>query len=116
MCGVDDGKLRGHSAIFSKCSSREFLILSNASSVSYHRRIEINNKLSEEDSTNPVDSSYLSYTRTAKMGGSVSLTTDKKTASNSQHVDNKVSKLCGNGKSKQIEGGDSTFSELRLSI
>ena len=52
MGGVDDGKLRGHSAISSKCSSRESSILSNASSIPYHRRMEINNNLSEEDYTN----------------------------------------------------------------
>ena len=99
MCGIDDSKSREHSAIF-KCSSRKSLILSNASSISYHRRIKINNELSEEDSTNPVNSSYLSYTGTAKVGGSVSLATDKETASNRQ----------------QIEGGNSTSLELRLSI
>jgi len=116
MCGIDNSKLREHSAIFSKCSSREFSILSNTSSISYHRKIEINNELPEEDSTNLVDSSYLSYAGTTKVGSSVSPATNKKTASNSQHVDNEMPKLCGNGKSKQIEGGDSTSSELRLLI
>ena len=80
MCGVDDGKLRGCLAISSKCSLREFLILSNTSSIPYHRRMEINNDLPEEDYTNPVDSSHLSYAGTAKVGNSVSMATNKKAA------------------------------------
>ena len=68
--------------------------------------MEINNEFTEEDSTNPIDSSQLSYNGTAKVGSSVSLATDKKTASNSQCVNNKVPvlkevpKLCGKDKNK----------------
>lgn len=73
--------------------------------------MEITNKLSKENSTNSVNSFYLSYTRTAKVDSLVSLATNKKIANNSQHVDNKVSKLHGNSKGKQIKGGDPTSSE-----
>jgi len=81
--GINNSKLRGCSVISSKCSSRESSILSNASPIPYHRRMEINNDLLEEDHTNPVDSSHLSYTRTAKVGESVSTATNKKADSNS---------------------------------
>ena len=43
--------------------------------------MEINNDLpEEEDYTNPVDSSHLSYAGTAKVGNSVSMATDKEAA------------------------------------
>ena len=90
MNGIDNSKSRGCSAISSKCSSREFSILSNASSIPYHRRMKINNDFPKEDHTNPVDSSHLSYAGTAKVGELVSMATDKKATSNSQHVDNEV--------------------------
>ena len=75
--------------------------------------MKINNDFPEEDDTNPVDSFHLSYAGIAKVGGSVSMATDKKATSNSQHVDNEVPKLCGKGKGKQIEGDDSTSSKHR---
>ena len=79
--------------------------------------MEINNKLSKVDSIDPIDSSQLSYAGIAKVGGSVSLATNKEAASNSQHVNNEVStlkkwpKLWGNGKSSQIEGVNLTPSK-----
>ena len=97
---INNGKSRECSAISNKCSSRKSLILSNASSISYHKRIEINNKLSKEDSTDPVNSFYLSYARTVKVSSLVSLATDKKMANNSQHVNNKMPKPHGNSKGK----------------
>ena len=90
MGGIDNSKSRGCSAISSKYSSREFSILSNASSIPYNRRMKINNDFPEEDDTNPVDSFHLSYAGIAKVGESVSMATDKKATSNSQHVDNEV--------------------------
>jgi len=54
MGGINNSKSRGCSAISSKCSSRKFSILSNASSIPYHRRMKINNDFPEEDHTNPV--------------------------------------------------------------
>ena len=42
--------------------------------------MEINNDLPEEDYTNPVDSSHLSYAGTAKVGNSVSMATNKEAA------------------------------------
>ena len=79
--------------------------------------MEINNELPKEDSSNLVNSFHLSYAGTAKVDNSVSLATDKKTASNSQCVENevpalkRVPKLCGKSKSKQIKGSDLTFLE-----
>ena len=79
--------------------------------------MEINNDLLEEDHTNPVDSSHLSYTRTAKVGESVSTATDKKADSNSQCVDNEVPALKrvpkphGKGKGKKIKNDDPTSLE-----
>jgi len=83
MGSIDNSKLRECSVISSKCSSRESSILSNASSIPYYRRMEINNNLFEEDHTNLVNSSHLSYTRTAKMDEPVSIATNKKADSNS---------------------------------
>jgi len=45
--------------------------------------MEINNNLLEEDHTNLVNSSHLSYTRTTKMDEPVSIATNKKADSNS---------------------------------
>jgi len=89
MYGIDDGKSRGRSASSSKCSSRESSILSNASSMDYSRRMELN-ELPDENSFNPIDSSQLSCTETVKVGESVSMASDKETASISQHGDNEV--------------------------
>lgn len=112
--GVDNGKLREYLAISNKYSSREFLILSNASFISYHRKIEVNNELPKKDSTDLINNSHLSYARIAKVDSLVSLATNKKMASNNQHVDNKVStlkrvsKLHDNSKGKQIKSSNST--------
>jgi len=83
MDSINNNKLRECSVISSKCSSRESSILSNASSIPYYRRMEINNNLLEEDHTNPVDSSHLSYARIAKVDEPVSTTTNKKIDNNS---------------------------------
>ena len=86
MNNIDDGKIKGYLASSSNSSSRNSLVLSNASSRLYHKRIKINNKLPEVNSVNSIDlinSSQLSYAGTVKVGGSVSLATDKEVASNS---------------------------------
>ena len=93
MNDINNGKIRGHSVSSSNCSSRDSLVLLNVSSKPYHERMEINNKLSKVDSIDPIDSSQLSYAGIAKVGGSVSLATNKEAASNSQHVNNEVSTL-----------------------
>ena len=83
MNNIDDGKIKGYLASFSNSSSRDSLVLSNASSRLYHKRIKINNKLPEVNSIDLINSSQLSYAGTVKVGGSVSLATDKEVASNS---------------------------------
>jgi len=57
MNGINNGKIRGHSAFSRNCSLRDSLVLLNVSSKPYHKRMEINNKLSEVDSIDPIDSS-----------------------------------------------------------
>ena len=64
MCNINDSKSRRQSAFSSKCSLREFSILSNTSSIDYSRRMELNNKLSDEDSFNPINSSQLPHMET----------------------------------------------------
>jgi len=83
MNNIDDGKIKGYLASSSNSSSRDSLVLSNASSRLYHKRIKINNKLPEVNSIDLINSSQLSYAGTVKVGGSVSLATDKEVASNS---------------------------------
>ena len=94
---------------FSKYSLRESLILLNTSSVDYYKRIELNNKLLDEDSPNPINSSQLSYEGSAKVDKLVNMAIDKDTASSSQHIGNKIPALkrapkpYGKGKDKWIE-------------
>jgi len=90
MCNINDSKSRGLLASSSKCSSREFSILSNASSIDYSRRMKLNNELSDEDSFNPINSSQLSHVETVKVSQSVSIASDKKMASISQCGDNEI--------------------------
>ena len=79
--------------------------------------MEINNNFLEENYTNPVDSSHLSYAKTAKVDELVSIATNKKADSNSQCVDNevpalkRVSKPHGKGKGKKIKSNDPTSLE-----
>jgi len=117
MNNIDNGKMRECLASSSNCSSRDPLVLLNVSSKPYHERMEIKNKLLEVDSINPIDSSQLFYAGTAKVDSSVSLTTDKKAASSSEYVNNKVPalkkgpKLCSNSKGTQIKGINPTPSK-----
>jgi len=110
MCNINNGKLRDQSASSSKCSLRKFSILSNASSIDYSIRMELNNELSDEDSFNLINSSQLSHMETVKVGESVSIASDKKMASISQCGDNKipaykrVPKQYGESKGLQIKG------------
>jgi len=110
MCNINDSKSREQSASSSKCSSRKFSILSNTFSIDYSMRMELNNKLSNEDSFNPINCSQLSHMETVKVGKSVSIASDKKMASISQCDDNEISvckrvpKQHGESKGLQIEG------------
>ena len=72
--------------------------------------MELNNKLSDEDSFNPINCSQLSHMETVKVGESVSIVSDKKMASISQCDDNeifvckRVPKQHGESKGLQIKG------------
>ena len=68
--------IRGRSNFPSKVSLRSALILSAASSISYHERMEIKNNLPNEDIVDPIDSSQLSYKNNNDMGDSVGQVTD----------------------------------------
>jgi len=115
--GVNNSKIRRHSASPINGSLKDSLVLSNISSRPYHKRMKINNELPEVDSIDPIDSSQLSYTGTAKISSLVSQATDKKAASNSQCINDEVPtlkkepKLHTNGKSIQIEGINTIPSE-----
>ena len=60
----------------SNSSSRSYLVFSTASSTLYHKRIDINNNLLDEETTELIDSSHLSYAESNKQGKSVSRVTD----------------------------------------
>jgi len=53
--------IRGRTTSSSKTSSRSALITSNASSILYHERMEINNNLLDKEFRDPIDSSQPSY-------------------------------------------------------
>ena len=53
---IDCNIIRGRSTSSSKVSPRNSLVILNASSISYHKRMEINNNLPDEDSRDPIDS------------------------------------------------------------
>ena len=58
---VDYDIIRERSALSSKARSRNSLVFSSTSSTLYHEHIELNNKLLENKSQEPIDSSQLSY-------------------------------------------------------
>ena len=82
--------IRGRTTSSSKVSLRVALVTSNASSISYHERMEINNNLSDEEFRDPIDSSQLSYKGNNEEGNPVSEVTDNSLTRNLQHVRNKA--------------------------
>jgi len=58
---MDKDIIRGRSAFFSKNSSRELSILSQALSRAYHKRIEAMNNLNDDKFQDPINSLQLSY-------------------------------------------------------
>ena len=54
---IDSNIIRGRSVFPSSKSSRSTSIISKASSMLYHKRIEINNNLPDEEFVNPINSS-----------------------------------------------------------
>ena len=58
--GVDN-IIRGRSTSSSKMSSRSTSVVSYASSIPYHLRIEINSNLPDKNTVKIIDSSQLSY-------------------------------------------------------
>jgi len=66
---VDTDIIRRRSTSSSKVSSRESLIDSKASSMAYHKRIEIMNNLLNNDIWEPINSSQLSYALNKEEAG-----------------------------------------------
>jgi len=60
--GINTNIFRKRSTLSGKNSFRKSSILSQASSMAYHKRMEIMNNLQSEDIQNPIDSLQLSYT------------------------------------------------------
>ena len=73
---VNNDFIRGRSNSPSKASSRSTSVLSAASSIPYHERMEIKNDLPDEDIVDPIDSSQLLYKDNNDMGNSVGKVTD----------------------------------------
>jgi len=78
---------RGRSTSSSKMSSRSTSVVSDASSIPYHLRIEINNDLLDKITVEPIDSSQLSYQDNVKRRSNlVSEAADPGPIRKSQHV------------------------------
>ena len=90
---INSNVIRERFTFSSKTNSREASVLLNASSTPYHKRIEINNNLPDEDVWDPIDNSQLFYDNNIKVGDSVRKTTDNHLPRDSQHVWNEVPAL-----------------------
>ena len=68
--------IKGRKSSSSKASSRSTLISSSVSSQSYHKRIVLNNDLSDKKFVKPVNSSQMFYKNKSKEINTVSKATD----------------------------------------
>ena len=94
---VDDidfsANFRGRSHSSSRATTRSTLLISSASSILYHEKMEINNDLPDDDFKKSVDSSQLSYKDKSQQENCVSKMTDLELPSGLQHTSNKASAL-----------------------
>jgi len=94
---IDDinfsANVRGRSHSSSRATTRSTLLISSASSILYHEKMEINNDLPDDDFKKPVDSSQLSYKDKSQQENCVSKMTDLELPSSLQHTSNKASAL-----------------------
>jgi len=89
--GVDQNNIiRERSTSPSNVSFRRNSISSRASSVPYHKKMEINNNLLDEEFTEPIDSSQLSYNDSNGQGNFMSKATDNNTITRKQHGTNEA--------------------------
>jgi len=68
--------IKGRKSSSSKASSRSTLISSSVSSQPYHKRMVLNNDLSDEEFVKPVNSSQLSYKDKSEERNTISKATD----------------------------------------
>ena len=87
---VDIDMIRERSTLNSKASLRSSSIYLSTSSVLYHWHMKINNTLPDIKSREPIDSSQLSYKENEEIGNSISMTTDKPSPKEGQHVYNEA--------------------------
>ena len=73
---IDCNIIRGRSTFSNKAASRDLLISSSTSSISYTQHMEINNDLLNIEIQNPIDSSQLFYKGNVEIGDFVSKMTD----------------------------------------
>jgi len=82
--------IRGRLTSPSNADYRSNSISSRTLSVSYHKRIEINNNLLNKEFTEPIDSSQLSYDNSNEQGNPISEATNNSTTTRKQCGTNKT--------------------------
>ena len=90
MIDIDDDNIRGRSFLPSKVSSRSTLVTSNASSIPYYEKMEINNDLLDKEVRDPVDSSQLLYKDDNEEGNPVRKAANNGPTRNLQCIQNKA--------------------------
>ena len=84
---IDIDIIRGRSVFSSRISSRESSTHLNASTSPYHKQMEMQNNLLDEDVHKPVNSSQLSYTlNNEQVSNSVRKAADNGLQEGAQHV------------------------------
>jgi len=81
---------RGRSTSSSKASLRNSLVISSVSSILYHKRMEINNNLPDEDLIDLIDSFQLLYKDDVRESNLVRKAVNNNPTKNLQHVQNKA--------------------------
>ena len=85
-----DSILRERSDLISKSNSRSFLVSSSASSIPYHKYMEVDNNKPNNNSRKPINSSQLSYMNNLNRDKPVSKMADNSPVDRSQYVSNKT--------------------------
>ena len=89
-----DDITRGGSTSSNKISSKSVSVVSDASSIPYHLRIEINNDFPDEIRVKSIDSSQLSYQDNVEEGSNpVSEAANSSSTKKSQHIQHNVPAL-----------------------
>ena len=86
-----DKTLRRRSNLTYKSNSRSFSVFSSVSSILYHEYMEVdNNKLDDDKSKGPIDSSQLFYVNNMSRGKFVNRMANNSLVDRSQHVSNET--------------------------